>query len=61
MNKPIDMIVYQQAGQTYLLMANSKRGVMKISTADIGKNEGLTNGSGAAAVPRGRSTRRSNR
>ncbi len=42
MNKPIDMIVYEQGGQTYILMANTKRGVMKISTADIGKNEGLS-------------------
>jgi len=43
MNKPIDMIVYQQAGQTYLLMAKlESAGVMKISTADIARNEGLT-------------------
>jgi len=41
-NKPIDMIVYQQGGKTYLLMANSARGVMKISTENLGKAESLT-------------------
>jgi hypothetical protein len=41
-NKPLDMIVYEQGGKQFLLMANSARGVMKISTDDLGKNEGLT-------------------
>jgi len=41
-NKPYDMIVYKKDGKTFLLMANSARGVMKISTKDIEKNEGLT-------------------
>jgi hypothetical protein len=50
-NKPLDMIVYEQNGKSYLLMANSARGVMKISTEGIDKNEGLTepvSGGGAA-------------
>lgn len=34
-NRPIDMIVYQKDGKNYLLMANSSRGVMKISTEGI--------------------------
>jgi hypothetical protein len=34
-NRPIDMIVYQKDGKDYLLLANSSRGVMKISTDKI--------------------------
>ena len=41
-NKPLDMIAYEKDGKTYLLMANSARGVMKISTEGITKNPGLT-------------------
>jgi hypothetical protein len=40
-NRPIDMIVYEQDGKRFLLMANSARGVMKIDTTDIERNEGL--------------------
>jgi hypothetical protein len=42
MNKPLDMITYQKDGKTFLLMSNSKRGVMKISTENIARNDGLT-------------------
>ncbi|MEP7210409.1 MAG: hypothetical protein ABI740_06200 [Alphaproteobacteria bacterium] len=35
MNRPIDMIGYQQKGHPYILMANQQRGVMKIDAADI--------------------------
>ena len=31
-NRPIDMFVYQQGGQDFLLMSNTSRGVMKIPT-----------------------------
>ena len=41
-NKPLDMIVYQKDGKDFLLMANSARGVMKITTDGITKNEGIT-------------------
>jgi hypothetical protein len=41
-NRPYDMIVYEKDGETWLLMANSARGVMKISTQDIGRSEGIT-------------------
>jgi hypothetical protein len=34
-NRPLDMIVYQKDGKDYLLLANSSRGVMKISTDNI--------------------------
>ncbi|MBI4662766.1 MAG: hypothetical protein HY735_28460 [Verrucomicrobia bacterium] len=38
-NRPLDMIVYQKDGKDYLLMANSSRGVMKVSTDNIEKTE----------------------
>jgi hypothetical protein len=41
-NRPLDMIVYQIEGKSYLLMANSSRGVMKISTDQIDKAESIT-------------------
>ncbi|OYW13960.1 MAG: hypothetical protein B7Z55_16190, partial [Planctomycetales bacterium 12-60-4] len=53
-NQPLDMVVYKQDGKDYLLLANSARGVMKISTADIEKNAGLTapvGGGGTAGQP----------
>lgn len=34
-NRPIDMIVYQKDGKDYLLLANSSRGVMKVTTDKI--------------------------
>jgi len=34
-NRPIDMIVYEKDGKSFLLLANSSRGVMKISTDKI--------------------------
>ncbi|MCA9103594.1 MAG: hypothetical protein KDA63_20720 [Planctomycetales bacterium] len=40
-NRPLDMIVYQKGGKDYLLMANSARGVMKVSTDDIERAEGI--------------------
>src|SRR6185369_5003625 len=41
-NKPLDMIVYQKDGKDYLLLANSSRGVMKISTDNIDKAQSIT-------------------
>lgn len=38
-NRPLDMIVYHKDGKDYLLLANSSRGVMKISTDNIEKAE----------------------
>lgn len=42
MNQPLDIVQYRKDGQEYLLMANTKRGVMKISTRDIGRDSGIT-------------------
>lgn len=38
-NRPLDMIVYHKGGKDWLLMANSSRGVMKITTDNIEKSE----------------------
>jgi hypothetical protein len=40
-NRPLDMIVYQKDGKDYLLLANSSRGVMKISTDQIENAESI--------------------
>lgn len=53
-NRPLDMFVYQKGGQDYILMANSSRGVMKISTADIADIDEITEhvpGGGTAGLP----------
>jgi len=41
-NQPLDMIVYNKDGKDYLLLANSKRGVMKITTDNIDKADPIT-------------------
>ena len=41
-NRPLDMVVYQKGGKDYILVANSSRGVMKITTDNIGKVEAIT-------------------
>lgn len=40
-NRPLDMIVYEKDGKEFLLLSNSARGVMKISTEDIAGNPGI--------------------
>jgi hypothetical protein len=41
-NRPLDMIVYQKDGKDYLLLANNRRGVMKIPTEGIDQVEAIT-------------------
>jgi hypothetical protein len=41
-NRPLDMIVYQDGGKDFVLLANSSRGVMKISTENIDRAQGIT-------------------
>jgi hypothetical protein len=41
-NNPLDMIVYQKDGKDYLLMSNSSRGVMKITTEGAGEALAIT-------------------
>lgn len=40
-NRPLDMVAYQQNKENFILLSNSARGVMKISTKDIDRNEGI--------------------
>jgi hypothetical protein len=37
MNRPLSMFVYEKDGKDYILIANNRRGVMKVSTDDIDK------------------------
>src|SRR5262249_3934130 len=41
-NRPIDMIVYQKGGKDFILMANSARGVMKVSTEKMESAASIT-------------------
>ena len=41
-NRPLDMIIYERDGADYILMANNRRGVMKIDTDKIDRDEGIT-------------------
>jgi hypothetical protein len=53
-NRPLDMISYQKGGKAYLLLANSSRGVMKVSTESIEKSESITehvSGGGTRGLP----------
>jgi hypothetical protein len=48
------MIVYEKDGKQYLLLSNSARGVMKISTETLDKQPALTEpvtGGGKAGLP----------
>ena len=40
-NRPLDMISYTRDGKSYILMANSARGMMRIPTAGIADAEGI--------------------
>jgi hypothetical protein len=41
-NQPLDMVVYKKGGKEFLLITNSSRGVMKLATDNVGKQEGIT-------------------
>ena len=41
-NRPIDMVTYRKDGHDFLLMANSNRGVMKLSTEHLDSYEAIT-------------------
>ena len=40
-NRPLDMFTYEKGGSEYLLLSNSARGVMKITTDGLADNQGL--------------------
>lgn len=53
-NRPLDMFVYEKGGEPYVLMSNTARGMMKISTKNLESNPGLTErvgGGGTAGQP----------
>ena len=41
-NSPLDMVAYEKDGKNYFLMANSSRGVMKITADNLDKAAGIT-------------------
>lgn len=41
-NMPLDLVAYKKGDENFLLMSNTARGVMKISTKDIGREKGIT-------------------
>lgn len=41
-NRPLDIIAYEKGGKSFLLLANSARGVMKVATDDLAKQDGIT-------------------
>lgn len=52
-NRPLDMIVYEQDGNRFLLIANSSRGIMKVPTDTVASQEALdqpVRGGGTAGV-----------
>lgn len=40
-NQPLDIVMYEKGGEKFLLISNTARGVMKVSTKDIGRKEGI--------------------
>jgi hypothetical protein len=53
-NRPLDIIVYEKDGKTFLLIANSSRGIMKITTDKIDSTESIVDpvpGGGTKGLP----------
>ena len=48
-NRPLDMVAYQQGDEDFILLSNSARGVMKISTSDLDRKEGIEERIGGTA------------
>ncbi len=52
-NRPLDMVAYEKGGKSFLLVANSRRGVMKVSTEGFKSAESITTpvkGGGPAGI-----------
>jgi hypothetical protein len=41
-NTPLDMVIYEKGGKPFILMANSARGVMKVSADNLGQYPAIT-------------------
>lgn len=50
-NRPLDMIVYANGGKDFVLMANSSRGVMKLSLDNLDTYQPITSRTDIAGVP----------
>ena len=50
-NRPLDMVVYQKDGKDFILMNNSKRGVMKLPTNSLGTATPITAQTDITGVP----------
>jgi hypothetical protein len=50
-NRPLDMVLYNKSGKDYVLMSNSSRGVMKLSTEHLDSFGGITAKTGITGVP----------
>jgi hypothetical protein len=50
-NKPLDMIVYSKGGKHYILMANSRRGVMKLTGDHLEGFQPITKQTDITGVP----------
>ncbi len=50
-NRPLDMVVYQKDGKDFILMNNSKRGVMKLPTNSLGTAAPITAQTDITGVP----------
>ena len=50
-NKPLDMVAYKKAGHDYILLANSNRGVMKLSADQLENYKPITAQTEITGVP----------
>jgi hypothetical protein len=50
-NRPLDMVVYKKGGQTYILMNNTSRGVMKIKGENLDSYPAITAQTDVTGVP----------
>lgn len=50
-NRPLDMVIYNKGGKDYILMNNSSRGVMKMSTEKIDQYEAITAQTDVTGLP----------
>jgi hypothetical protein len=51
-NQPLDMVSFRSGGQEYLLVANSRHGLVKIDCRDVDAQEPLTTAREPVGVPR---------
>lgn len=50
-NRPLDMLVYEKGGKPFLLLANNKRGVMKIKLEGVEDAKGIVAKTSVAGLP----------